>query len=463
MPYPNEMKEIWEMVKETFREECASTVFDLWYGAITPSDFDAVSNVLTFDTESEFKLPLLERNYKTKIEERFASVAGMEISIAFRFVGNPVDAEALRRRITGDAQPAPAPISTPDASGSDVKDPVEQLRSKYTFDTFIEGESNRFARAVCMQVAAKPYDVHNPLFLYGPSGVGKTHLMYAVVNELRRQRPDTRVIYTSMVEFVNYMVKCISQNNMESFRNYYRSCDVLLLDDVQFIAGKESTQLEVFNTFQSLFDEGKQIILASDRPPKDINPLEERLRSRFEQGLLADINPPDMELRVAIIRKKAEMLSIDLPDEVLSFLAENLRSNIRQIEGSIKKLAAKSLVDGRRISLEMAKDCISDLLGDTEPLNVTIDKIFSAIYKKYGISKEDLLGKKRNKEIAATRHVTIYLLRNVTEMSFPNIGKLINKDPSTVQSSCNIIKTRLAREPLFSSDLDAIKKEISGK
>ena len=214
-----------------------------------------------------------------------------------------------------------------------------------------------------MRVAAKPYDVHNPLFLYGPSGVGKTHLMCAVVNELRRQRPNTKVIYTTMVDFVNYMVKCISRNDMETFRSYYRGCDVLLLDDVQFIAGKESTQLEVFNTFNTLFDEGKQIILASDRPPKDINPLEERLRSRFEQGLLADINPPDMELRVAIIRKKAEYLNIDLPDEVLSFLAENLRSNIRQIEGSIKKLAAKSLIDGRRISLEMAKDCISDSGG----------------------------------------------------------------------------------------------------
>ena len=461
MPYPNEMKEIWEMVKETFREECASTVFDLWYGAITPSDFDPASNVLTFDTESEFKLPLLERNYKSKIEERFASVAGMEITIAFRFIGRPADADELRRRITGVTESAP--VSIPEPTAADADDPVEQRRAKYTFETFIEGESNRFARAVCMQVAAKPYDVHNPLFLYGPSGVGKTHLMYAVVNELRRQRPTTRVIYTTMVEFVNYMVKCISKNDMESFRNYYRSCDVLLLDDVQFIAGKESTQLEVFNTFQALFDEGKQIILASDRPPKDINPLEERLRSRFEQGLLADINPPDMELRVAIIRKKAEMLNIDLPDEVLAFLAENLRSNIRQIEGSIKKLAAKSLVDGRRISLEMAKDCISDLLGDTEPLNVTIDKIFSAVYKKYGISKEDLLGKKRNKEIAVARHITIYLLRNVTEMSFPNIGKLINKDSSTVQSSCNIIKTRLAREPLFSSDLEALKKDICGK
>ncbi|MBQ2755773.1 MAG: chromosomal replication initiator protein DnaA [Oscillospiraceae bacterium] len=458
MAYPDEMKEIWELVKDSFRGECASTVFELWYGAITPSNFDPVSNELTFDTESEFKLPLLEKNYKGKIEERFATVAGMEVTVTFRFIGKPVDAEALRRRVTGQTSSTPEVAPTPERE----EDPLDAHRAKFTFDNFIEGESNHFARAVCMRVAAKPYDVHNPLFLYGPSGVGKTHLMCAVVNELRRQRPNTKVIYTTMVDFVNYMVKCISRNDMETFRSYYRGCDVLLLDDVQFIAGKESTQLEVFNTFNTLFDEGKQIILASDRPPKDINPLEERLRSRFEQGLLADINPPDMELRVAIIRKKAEYLNIDLPDEVLSFLAENLRSNIRQIEGSIKKLAAKSLIDGRRISLEMAKDCISDLLGDAEPLNVTIDKIFAAVYKKYNVSKEELVGKKRNKEIAYARHITIYLLREITEMSFPNISKVINKDPSTVQSSCNIIKTRMTREPLFESDIESLKRDITG-
>ena len=458
MAYPDEMKEIWELVKDSFRGECASTVFELWYGAITPSNFDPVSNELTFDTESEFKLPLLEKNYKGKIEERFATVAGMEVTVTFRFIGKPVDAEALRRRVTGQTSSTPEVAPTPERE----EDPLDAHRAKFTFDNFIEGESNHFARAVCMRVAAKPYDVHNPLFLYGPSGVGKTHLMCAVVNELRRQRPNTKVIYTTMVDFVNYMVKCISRNDMETFRSYYRGCDVLLLDDVQFIAGKESTQLEVFNTFNTLFDEGKQIILASDRPPKDINPLEERLRSRFEQGLLADINPPDMELRVAIIRKKAECLNIDLPDEVLSFLAENLRSNIRQIEGSIKKLAAKSLIDGRRISLEMAKDCISDLLGDAEPLNVTIDKIFAAVYKKYNVSKEELVGKKRNKEIAYARHITIYLLREITEMSFPNISKVINKDPSTVQSSCNIIKTRMTREPLFESDIESLKRDITG-
>ena len=250
---------------------------------------------------------------------------------------------------------------------------------------------------------------------------------------------------------------------MESFRNHYRSCDVLLIDDIQFIAGKESTQNEVFHTFQTLFDEGKQIILASDRPPKDIHPLEERLRSRFEQGLLADINPPNLELRVAIIKKKAEDMSIDLPPEVLSYLAENLRSNIRQLEGAIKKLAAKSLVDGRRISLEMARDCIGDLLGDTEPLNVTIDKIFAAVYKKYNIAKDEIVGKRRNKEIANARHVAIYLIREITEISLPNIGKIFDRDHSTVMSSLDWVKRRIMAEPIFNADIENLRKEIQGR
>ena len=237
---------------------------------------------------------------------------------------------------------------------------------------------------------------------------------------------------------------------------------MLLVDDIQFIAGKVATQEEFFHTFQSLFEDGKQIILASDRPPRDINPLEERLRSRFEQGLLADINPPDLELRVAIIKKKAEDIGIDIPDEVLSYLAENLRSNIRQIEGSIKKLAAKSLVDGRRITMELARDCISDLLGDAEPLNVTIDKIFAAVYRKYNVSKEELLGKKRNKEIALARHVTIYLIREVTEMSYPNIGKLFERDHATIMSSLDVIKKRISFDPVFESDMENLKKEIRG-
>ncbi|MBQ8357964.1 MAG: chromosomal replication initiator protein DnaA [Clostridia bacterium] len=459
MAYPDEIKEMWELVKESFRSEYSTTAFELWYGAISLSDFDPEKMEIVFTTESPYKKPVLERTYKPKIEERFSSLVGMEVTVSFTCVGKPVDKDALLRRINGSSDTSPSP-----AQASPVENTPEMIqRAKYTFDNFIVGETNKFARAACWKVANNPSNEWNPLFIHGPSGVGKTHLMCAVINEMRRQKPDTRVIYTKGDDFINDMVKCLANSDMESFRAKYRGCDVLLVDDIQFIAGKVATQNEVFHTFQALFDEGKQIILASDRPPKDINPLEERLRSRFEQGLLADINPPDLELRVAIIKKKAEYLSIDLPDEVLTYLAENLRSNIRQIEGAIKKLNAKALLEGRNISMELARDCISDLLGDAEPLNVTIDKIFAAVFKKYNIPKEEVVGKKRNKEIATARHVAIFLIREITEISLPNIGKIFERDHSTVMSSIEWVKKRTIAEPIFAADIENLKKEIQGR
>ncbi len=452
MALPNEIKQIWEIVQESFRAECSSTAFDLWYGSITPDDYDPTANELVFPVESEFKYKTLSERYRPIIEARFSSVAGMDIKVTFKLTGKTVKPEDILRPITR----------------TEVRSPIEDgaemaQRSKYTFETFIEGESNRFARAVCFQVANNPYTVYNPLFIYGPSGVGKTHLMFAVINEMRRVSPDTKVFYTKGDDFINYMVECLKNNDMASFRDRYRKCDVLLVDDIQFIAGKESTQNELFHTFQALFDEGKQIILASDRPPRDINPLEERLRSRFEQGLLADINPPDLDLRVAIIKRRTEEIKADIPNEVLYFLAENLRSNIRQIEGAINKLVAKSLVDGRQISMELARDCISDLLGDAEPLEVTIDKIFAVMYQKYGIAKDELTGQKRNREIVQARHVAIFLIREVTEISLKRVGKIFGRDHTTAMASIDIVKKRLIADPIFAADYEAMKKEILGR
>ena len=452
MACPKEIESMWQMVKEQLRGETASTVFDLWYGGIVPESFDAAENKLLFSTDSAFKLKVLNEKYKSIIEQRFAAVAGMDVQVAFTLAG-----EAAEGNTPAAEEPAPS-ASAPRAPFEDA-----EVAARYTFDNFIEGESNRFARAACWKVANNPSREWNPLFIYGPSGVGKTHLLYAVVNEIRRQRPTVKIIYTKGDDFTNYMIDCITHKDMAAFRERYRGCDVLLVDDIQFISGKVATQEEFFHTFQALFDEGKQIILASDRPPHEINPLEERLRSRFEQGLLADINPPNIELRVAIIKKKAEDYGIELPGDVLSYLAENLRSNIRQIEGAIKKLVAKSMVDGRQISLELAKDCITDLLGDAEPLNVTIDKIFAEIFKKYNIPREEIVGKKRTKEIARARHVAIYLVRDITEMSYPNIGKLFGRDHATVMSSLDVVKKKIVADPLFSIDVENMKRDITGR
>ncbi len=450
MNCPEEIKKMWEIVKDSFKGSMSSAAFNMWYGDLTPSEYDPEKNLLLFDTKSDFICKRLTEQHKPVLENAFCAEAGISLCVGFRFTGThtPIDLGSPRQE--------EVKRSNTSAAGEPA-----QL-ANYTFDNFIVGTSNRFARAVCWKVAQNPFNEYNPLFIYGPSGVGKTHLMYAVINEMRRTNPNIRVIYTKGEDFTNNMVAHLTHNNMAQFRETYRSCDVLLVDDIQFIAGKEATQNEVFHTFQALFDEGKQIILASDRPPKDINPLEERLRSRFEQGLLADINPPDLELRVAIIKKKAEDIEVDVPTEVLTFLAENLRSNIRQIEGSIKKLSAKSMVDGRRISLELAKDCLSDLMGDAEPLEVTIDKIFAAVVKKYNVPREEITGKKRAKEVMTPRHISIYLIREITELSLPRIGKIFDRDHSTMLSSCVWVQKKIIHDPLFAADLELLRKEISG-
>ncbi len=464
MECPKELVIMWDMVKEALKKEYSAPFCDLWYGNIVPTTFDSTTKTLVFNTKSTFIANQLIEKHKTKLEQKFAEVCGLDIAVDFRNFEENLDAQ-----LTGTIQNSFGKSDALPNQGNPlyVNAPVEDgaqkaLRSRYTFKNFIVGETNKFARAACWKVANNPSNEWNPLFIYGPSGVGKTHLMYAVVNEILQKSPSSKVLYTKGEEFVNHMIECLSHKSMSAFRDRYRECDVLLIDDIQFIAGKVSTQEEFFNTFDSLFTDGKQIILASDRPPRDINPLSERLRSRFEQGLLADIGLPDLELRTAIIKKKVEDMDVVLPDEVLTFLAENLRSNIRKLEGAIKKLAAKSMIDGRNITMELAKDCVSDLLGDTEPLSVTIDKIFAAVYKKFNISKEDLVGLKRTKEIAKARHIAVHLIHEITEMSYPNIGKIFNRDHTTVMSSLEVVKKTVAKDALYAADIENIKKEIVG-
>lgn len=466
MACPEEIKQLWEIVKTSLKEKrkMSSAAFEMWYGSLVLSDYDPERNELVFDTESDFKYGQLVEHHKAVIEAEFLAETAMRVNVTFRLVGEPSDPDEIRRRIG--IEPAE---KTPPAPDKQTLAGDGSPSSRYTFDNFIVGASNKFARAVCWQVAQNPFNEYNPLFIYGPSGVGKTHLMHAVVNEMRRRDPNIRVIYTNGEEFTNNMVAHLvtdnmSPNAMASFRDHYRSCDVLVIDDVQFIAGKERTQEEIFHTLHALFDEGKQIILASDRPPKDINPLEERLRSRFEQGLLADIGLPDYELRVAISKRKAEDLKLDIPNDVLLYMAETLRSNIRQIVGYIRTLGAKSMVSGEPITLKMAQDSIRELVSDAEPLEVTLDKIFAAVYKKYDIPREDIVGNRRSKEVAEARHVAIYLVREITELSFPKIGKIFgDRHYSTIMASHEWVQKKIVHEPVFEFDIKTLREEICEK
>ena len=456
MSYLDDILSIWEMVKSSFASSLSQSVVDLWFGELKISSFE--NNELTFTTESEFKHKIINENYIQKISEEFSRILGSEISVKVLFVGEPADPEKIKKQFMG----------TPQREALEEKKKIENsiasqnYNFEYTFDNFIVGNSNKFAHAACVAVAEHPAREYNPLFIYGPSGLGKTHLMSAVVNEIRRKKKDLKVVYIKGEEFTNQLIESLSMQQMSKFRERYRNCDILLIDDIQFIAGKNSTQEEFFHTFNALYEERKQIILSSDRPPKDIQTLEDRLKTRFEWGLIADIEPPDLELRIAIIKKKAEQISVDLSDEVLEFLAENLRSNIRQIEGAVRKLSALTFLSGKTITMEIAKNCLGELLGGAEPISVTVDKVFTAVYKKYGVKKEDLIGTKRNKEIAFARHVAIYLIRTVTEMSFPNIGEIFSRDHATIISSYDKIYKKTSIDPVFNIEVLEMSKEVTG-
>ena len=469
MPYVDDMLPLWEAAKQSMKSTMSQTAIDLWFGELKLTDFNG--SVITFTTESESKYSFITQKYLPLMAEKFKEQLGFDVEIKVDFVGKPADMERIRNQLRGQIpaqpqpqQPKPEQTSPPPASTEDVTvgSTIPVYNFEYTFDNFIVGNSNKFAHAACTAVANHPAENYNPLFIYGPSGLGKTHLMYAITNQLQRKNPNIKIIYIKGEDFTNQMVECLTRQAMNEFRNKYRACDVLLIDDIQFIAGREATQEEFFHTFNALYEEKKQIILTSDRPPRDIKTLEDRLKTRFEWGLIADIQPPDLDLRVAIIKKKIEQAHIRVPDDVVLFLAENLRSNIRQIEGAIRKLNALSFLNGQSISMELARGCISELLGGAEPVNVTVDKIFTAVFKKYNVRRDDLVGTRRTKDVAAARHITIYLIRRVTDMSFPNIGKIFSRDHSTIMSSIDTVERKLHSDTVFSVEINELIKEVSG-
>ena len=443
------IREVWEMVKNTFRETLSETTVSLWFDEVEILSFK--NDSIQLGIPSEMKYNIISAKYLDKIKGTFSALLGFPVEVDLRFTGSAVAADRMG------AVASPAPVETPKSTLAESTLPSYNF--EYTFENFIVGSTNKFAHAACMAVANQ-IDRYNPLFIYGNSGLGKTHLLYATINRLKENNPNIKIIYTKGEDFTNQMISCLANKTMEDFRDKYRKCDVLLIDDIQFIAGKVSTQEEFFHTFNALYEEKKQIILTSDRPPRDIKTLEDRLKSRFEWGLLADIEPPDLELRIAIIKKKAEQVNIVIPNDVLTFLGENLRSNIRQIEGAIKKLGALTFLSGKQITMEVAHECLAELLGGAEPVSVTVEKIFSAVYNKYGITKEDLVSPKRNKEIAAARHICIFLIRELTEMSFPNIAKAFKRDHSTIITSYNMTQSRYNLDSLFTIEMDEIKKEL---
>ena len=304
---------------------------------------------------------------------------------------------------------------------------------EYTFETFIVGSSNKFAHAAAMAVATKPAALYNPFFIYGNSGLGKTHLLNAIRNEISKSFPEMSIIYIKGDEFTNELIEAIKRGTQPEFHQKYRKADVLLMDDIQFIAGRESTQEEFFHTFNTLYESKKQIVLTSDRPPRDIATLEDRLKTRFEWGLTADIQPPDFETRIAIIKRKAETLQFDVPDNVSEYIANKIKSNIRQLEGTIKKLYAYYLLQGKAPSINMAQAAISDIINNDQPTPVTIEKIIEEVARTFGVTPEDIRSENRRAQISNARQVAIYAVREITQIPYEAIGKEFgNRDHSTI-------------------------------
>jgi chromosomal replication initiator protein len=396
---------------------------------------------------SKFFATWLEEHHADIIRDALKQVSGREFQLRFSIMSSD--------RPPPEATSDPRPTITPRRSAIGTN-----LNPKYTFNGFVVGGGNKFAHAAARAVAENPAHSYNPLFIYGGVGLGKTHIMQAIGNEVLNSKPELRVCYVSAEKFMNEMIYAIQHGTTIGFRNKYRGMDVLLIDDVQFLAGKESTQEEFFHTFNSLYDAHKQIVLTSDRPPKEIPTLEERLVSRFEWGLVTDIQAPDFETRVAILRKKAEAEGLKIPDEVSQMIAEAVKSNIRELEGSLVKLVAFSSVTGQEITRDMAAEVLKDILLP-EARTVTVDDIKRVVAAHYKISPEALVSRKRTSAIAFPRQVAMYLARMLTSASLTDIGMAVGKrDHTTVMHACDKIGEKVRTDPNFQTLLERLSDSI---
>lgn len=456
----SEFKDIWTPVSEVLKGKHFDVAYNLWFG-----DMELVSltaKEATFTTTNNIKRDVILENFAEEIQDALAGVIGYRPRIIVISTENKeIDLSAPKIEQF-------EKIERGEATSESVIMP-DDYRSDYTFENFIVGASNEFAYAAARAVADKNLDdpetlrsnAYNPLFIYGPSGVGKTHLLYAITNRLAKRYPQKKIVYIKGEEFTNQLVDAIRNKTTFEFREKFRRVDVLLIDDIQFVAGRDSTQLEVFNTFNAVYEERKQIILTSDRPPNEIKTLEERLRTRFLSGLLADVSLPDFDLRLAILQQKAKQNNIYLSSEILKYIADNVSSSIRQLEGIIKKLGAIKFLQGGELSFERVKDAIKDFVQVKENESKKFDEILMAVSTKFGISREDILSEKRKKEIAIARHICVYIARELTSLSQAQIAKILNRDRSTLVSSEKTVKDMMEKDSDFAFDIKEIIRELS--
>lgn len=435
---------LWETIKTPLKEEIGLSAFETWFSALHIREEEGG---LIFETPDEFFKNWIIEHYIDTLQ----NIASQHVSdITIQIIVNPnLLPESVKQIKTGS-------VISPQEN---TRLPKTTLNSRFSFDNFVVGPSNRFAFAACQAVAESPAKSYNPLFLYSRVGLGKTHLMQSVAHEIKKRRPALKCVYLSSETFTNELINAIRHRSTPQFREKYRNIDVLLIDDIHFIAGKEATQEEFFHTFNALHNSHKQIIISSDRPPKEITNLEERLSSRFAWGLVADIQPPDFETRVAILRKKLEREPVEVPDDVLVFIAEEITTNIRELEGALIRVVAYSLLEEKPVALDIAKIVLKDMVKETSK-TITTEMIQKNVAVFYDLSITDLKSKRRSRNIIIPRQVCMYLTRKLTNLSLPEIGSAFGgKDHTTVLHSCKKIEKNIQTD----SDLNNVVEKLLTK
>ncbi|MGL6105686.1 chromosomal replication initiator protein DnaA [Romboutsia sp.] len=434
---------LWDKTIQLIKGELSPPSFNAFFKQIVPLKFYMSELILL--VPNEFTKSILEDRYLNLIESSINQLSLKKYKV--KFVLSEKEVEDLGE----------------ESRSSLTKKNYPNLNPKYTFDTFVIGNSNRFAHAACVAVAESPAKAYNPLFLYGGVGLGKTHLMHAIGHHIMTQKKDPKVVYVSSEKFTNELINSIKDDRNEEFRNKYRNVDILLIDDIQFIAGKERTQEEFFHTFNSLHEANKQIIISSDRPPKEIPTLEDRLRSRFEMGLITDIQAPDFETRIAILRKKAQMENIEVPNEVMSYIAKNIKSNIRELEGALTRVVAYSSLTNRVISFDLAMEALKDIITTSKNEEITINRIKEKVSSVYNLKMEDFSSKKRTRQIAYPRQIAMYLSRELTDFSLPKIGEEFGgRDHTTVIHAHDKIVKEIETNEEIKIKIDKIISDLKG-
>ena len=450
---------IWLRAKDIIKNELGNDqTFNIWFSPIEFVSMTADMIVLRVPNKF-FKGWLLDR-YMHLISSGIQKASGRELKVDF-VLSEPGDEEVLQKNIGEPSKKETKPFWRFPRQGQDSAKEIG-LNSKYTFDSFVEGPSNRFARAASLAVSDSPAKAYNPFFIYGGVGLGKTHLMHAIGQRVIQKMPKAKILYISSEEFTNQLISAIQNRTTVKFREKYRNVDVLLIDDIHFIAGKESTQEEFFHTFNALYDAHKQIVVSSDRPPKEIQALEERLVSRFEWGLVTDIQPPDFETRIAILKKKSEKETIALPEDVFYFLGEKVKTNIRELEGALIRVVAYAKLVEKEVSVDLVKEVLKDMIIEGEK-KITIDLIQKKVSEYFDIKLSDMKAKKRSKAVAYPRQVAMYLARQLTDYSLPEIGEYFGgRDHTTVMHAYGKIENDLKEKRGLRDLVDRLTQSIKG-